>query len=65
MATRDIVVIGGSAGSGRVLRQLVSELPADFPASLFIAIHVPSEAGSHLADSLARVSTGGRTHIKG
>ncbi|HEY1142682.1 MAG TPA: chemotaxis protein CheB [Sphingomicrobium sp.] len=54
MATKDIVVIGGSTGSGAVLRELVSGLPAEFPGSLFIATHVPSEAGTHLADSLER-----------
>lgn len=35
-ATRDIVVIGGSAGSGAVLKTLMPRLPADLPASLFV-----------------------------
>jgi two-component system chemotaxis response regulator CheB len=56
MPTRDIVVIGGSAGSGRPLQQLVSDLSEDFPASLFIATHVPSESPGYLADVLSRVS---------
>jgi two-component system chemotaxis response regulator CheB len=57
MANRDIVVIGGSSGSGRVLQQIVSDLPADLPASLFIATHVPSQSAGYLADALARNST--------
>lgn len=54
MPTRDIVVIGGSAGSGAALQQLMSDLPADFPASLFIATHVPRESPGYLVDVLAR-----------
>lgn len=54
MANRDIVVIGGSSGSGRVLQQIMAELPADLPASLFIATHVPSQSSGYLADALAR-----------
>ena len=56
MPTRDIVVIGGSAGSSAVLQQLLSDLPADLPASLFIATHVPSESSGDLADMLSRVA---------
>lgn len=56
MPTRDIVVIGGSAGSSAVLQQLMSDLPADLPASLFIATHVPSESSGYLVDMLSRVT---------
>ena len=56
MPTRDIVVIGGSAGSSAVLRQLMADLPADLPASLFIATHVPSESSGYLVDMLSRVT---------
>ncbi len=52
--TRDIVVIGGSAGSLPVLRQLVSELPADFPAAVFVVVHVWSESPSQLPGILSR-----------
>lgn len=54
MAKSDIIAIGGSAGSGRVLKQVMAELPADFPGSIFVATHVPSNAVSHLAGILAR-----------
>lgn len=52
MATKDIIAIGGSAGSGAVLRQLFSQLPGDLPASLFVVTHVPSTSAGYLADSL-------------
>lgn len=51
MPTYDIIVIGGSAGSTKVIRQVLSELPEDFDASIFITTHVPAQ-GSMLADML-------------
>ena len=56
MAKRDIIAIGGSAGSGAVLKRIVSELPADFPASVFVSTHVPTNSSSYLADALASSS---------
>ncbi|MFL6733975.1 MAG: chemotaxis protein CheB [Sphingomicrobium sp.] len=53
MAKRDIIAVGGSTGSGSVLRQIVSELPETFQASLFVATHVPSQSTGYLADMLA------------
>lgn len=50
---KDIVTIGGSAGSGTVLRQLVKDLPVDFPASVFISTHVPAHGPGFLAEILA------------
>ncbi|HEX8841572.1 MAG TPA: chemotaxis protein CheB [Sphingomicrobium sp.] len=55
MPTKDIVVIGGSAGSHAVLRQIVADLPADIPASIFVATHVPTHSAGYLADALARI----------
>jgi len=52
VAKRDIVVIGGSAGSSTVLKQMLSDLPGDLPASLFIATHVPSNSPGYLAEIL-------------
>ncbi|HWJ39158.1 MAG TPA: chemotaxis protein CheB, partial [Sphingomicrobium sp.] len=57
MANRDIIVIGGSAGSGAVLRQILGSLPEDLPASLFITTHVPSQSPGYLADMLSRNSS--------
>ena len=53
MAKKDIIVIGGSAGSLSPLRQILADLPADMPASLFIATHVPTASQGYLADALA------------
>jgi chemotaxis response regulator CheB len=41
MAAHDIVVIGASAGGVDATRSVLSQLPADFPAAVFIALHRP------------------------
>lgn len=56
MAKRDIVVIGGSAGSHSALKRILAGLAGDTPASFFIATHVPSTS-DYLAESLAHVSS--------
>jgi len=53
MAKKDIIVIGGSAGSSAVLRRIMRDLPGDLPASLFVATHMPTHAPAHLVDILA------------
>lgn len=53
MAKKDIVVIGGSAGSHTALRQIMSDLPPDLPATILIATHVPSTSPGYLAEALA------------
>ncbi|WP_433299224.1 chemotaxis protein CheB [Actinoplanes sp. CA-030573] len=50
---RDVVVIGGSAGSHRPLAQTLAQLPADLPATVLVALHVAPGARAGLADSLA------------
>ncbi len=57
MANRDIIVIGGSAGSGAVLQRVMGDLPADLPASIFVATHLPSQSDGYLAGMLARSSS--------
>lgn len=37
--TRDVVVVGASAGGVAAVRRLVAELPPDFGAALFVTIH--------------------------
>jgi two-component system chemotaxis response regulator CheB len=44
MPGHDIVVIGASAGGIEALKRLVGGLPADFPGSLFIVLHVWAHA---------------------
>jgi two-component system chemotaxis response regulator CheB len=53
-AVRNIVVIGGSAGSFKLLTRLVAALPIDLPAALFIVIHIPAHGATYLSDILAR-----------
>ena len=54
MPARDIVVIGASAGGIEALRELVRGLPADFPAAVFIVVHIPTASPSMLPHILAR-----------
>lgn len=48
----DTFVIGGSAGGFSVLRNLLPELPADFPAAIFICLHQSSTTRRHGAELL-------------
>ncbi len=56
MATRDIIVIGASAGGVQALGSLVSALPEDLPAAVFIVLHIPANAPSLLPNILGRES---------
>jgi two-component system, chemotaxis family, protein-glutamate methylesterase/glutaminase len=53
---RDIVVIGASTGGVAALMELVQSLPADFPAPLFVVLHVPADSPSVLPQLLASVA---------
>lgn len=53
VARRDIIVIGGSAGSHSALRRIMSDLPSGMQATILVTTHVPSSSPSHLAESLA------------
>lgn len=54
---RDIIVIGGSYGAFDTLVRLVQRLPRDLPASLFVTLHVPSDARSYLAAILTEAGS--------
>ncbi|MDB5710327.1 MAG: hypothetical protein JWL96_2397 [Sphingomonas bacterium] len=48
MPVRDIVVIGTSAGGVEALQRLCANLPADFPAAVFVTQHLSPSARSVL-----------------
>jgi two-component system, chemotaxis family, protein-glutamate methylesterase/glutaminase len=52
--TKDIIVIGASAGGVEALQRLVSTLPRDLPAAVFVVLHIGTDAVSYLPDILAR-----------
>lgn len=51
---RDIIVVGASAGGVAALSALVADLPADLPASVFIAQHMGAGFDSRLPEILTR-----------
>jgi two-component system, chemotaxis family, protein-glutamate methylesterase/glutaminase len=52
--SRDIVVVGGSAGAIDALTRLVAGLPEDLPAAVFVVIHVSPHSRSALPSILNR-----------
>lgn len=56
MARRDVIAIGGSAGSGPVLKQILGSLSGDLPASIFVSTHVPAQSPGYLAEMLSGAS---------
>lgn len=56
MPRRDVLVMGGSAGSFDGLRTIVSSLPGDLRAAVFVVIHLLPRAASHLDQILGGFS---------
>ena len=54
MSGHDIIVVGASAGGVETLCQLVSSLPPDLPAAVFIVLHIPVHGKSMLPTILNR-----------
>lgn len=50
----DIIVIGASMGGIQALKQLISEFPADFPAAVFVVLHIGPFRESRLSEILGR-----------
>lgn len=51
---RDIVTVAASAGGLEPLRTLLAALPADFPASVLVVLHIPATGGRALPRILDR-----------
>ena len=56
MASKEIIVVGASAGGVNALKVLVSDFPADLPAAVFITLHLFERTESVLPDILNHVS---------
>ncbi|HEY0524530.1 MAG TPA: chemotaxis protein CheB [Stellaceae bacterium] len=54
MAGHEIVVIGASAGGVGAVRSLLHELPKDFPAAVFVVIHISPHGRSALPSIFGR-----------
>ena len=54
MASRDIILIGASAGGVQALSELVGGLPADLPAAVFVVLHVSPYGRSSMPIILSR-----------
>src|SRR5262245_55996472 len=54
MSERDVIVIGASSGGVQPLTAIASALPEDFPAAVFVVLHVRADAPSYLPAILNR-----------
>ncbi len=54
MPQKDIVVVGASAGGIESLIEFISQLPAGFPAAVFVVVHFPPDGYTVLPSILTR-----------
>ena len=64
MANFDIVVIGASAGGVGSLQRVVEHIPHDFPAAIFVALHLPDGIRSMLPQILERAGNLPTAHAR-
>jgi two-component system, chemotaxis family, protein-glutamate methylesterase/glutaminase len=64
MSDNRIIVVGASAGGVESLRALVSSLPADLNASIFVVLHLPVTSASALPQILSRTGPFEARHPK-
>lgn len=50
----EIIAIAASAGGLNAIEQVLSHLPADFPASIVVVQHLDPHSRSYMADILSR-----------
>jgi len=59
-----IIVVGASAGGVEALSRLVSALPGNFPAALFVVLHISPAGPSLLPEILTRVGRNPALHAQ-
>jgi two-component system, chemotaxis family, protein-glutamate methylesterase/glutaminase len=64
MQTRDIIVVGASAGGVPALQALVRNLPPDFQGTVFVVLHIPAYSDSELPAVLNHAGPLPATHPK-
>jgi two-component system, chemotaxis family, protein-glutamate methylesterase/glutaminase len=62
LANFDVIAIGASAGGVGSLQRVVEHIPAEFPAAILIALHLPDGIRSMLPEILARAGNLPATH---
>ena len=62
MQTRDIIVVGGSAGGVEAVKEIVRRLPADLPAAVFVVVHTGPGFDNAFPEILSRAGPLKATH---
>jgi two-component system chemotaxis response regulator CheB len=63
-ASGRVIVIGASAGGVEALKEVVSAIPRNLPAPVFVVLHIPPYVHSSLPDILSRVGALTAIHAK-